>query len=147
MGSGDHVWLMTSPREMCESWPSKERISHKNRRIFHQFDGQRPCKIGCVLRRSWVHKIRRIRRAQLRNHEEWHTLIGLFQGMFECNMLTFNPGWDQSTQEVNPFEDVSEIKVKAAGHEVSQGTVEDTGIGSFVVIDPAGNPILIDQHR
>jgi predicted enzyme related to lactoylglutathione lyase len=75
------------------------------------------------------------------------TLIGLFQGMFECNMLTFNPGWDQSTQEVNPFEDVSEIKVKAAGHEVSQGTVEGTGIGSFVVIDPAGNPILIDQHR
>jgi predicted enzyme related to lactoylglutathione lyase len=77
------------------------------------------------------------------------TLVGLFQGMFERNMLTFNPGWDQSAQEVNPFEDVRDIKakVKAAGHEVSQEAGEEVGIGSFVVIDPDGNPILIDQHR
>ncbi|MBU2992114.1 VOC family protein [Octadecabacter sp. 1_MG-2023] len=77
------------------------------------------------------------------------TLIGLFQGMFEGNMITFNPGWDQSANEVDPFDDVREIKakVKAAGHEVSQETGEDSGIGSFVVIDPDGNPILIDQHR
>ena len=49
------------------------------------------------------------------------TLVGLFQGMFEGNMLTFNPGWDQSAGEVNPFEDVRDIKakIKAAGHEVS----------------------------
>lgn len=77
------------------------------------------------------------------------TLVGLFQGMFERNMLTFNPGWDQSAGEVNPFDDVRDIKakVKAAGHEVSQELGEETGIGSFVVIDPDGNPILIDQHR
>ena len=77
------------------------------------------------------------------------TLVGLFQGMFERNMLTFNPGWDQSAGEVNPFEDVRDIKakVKAAGHDVSQELGEETGIGSFVVIDPDGNPILIDQHR
>ncbi|MCF2871287.1 VOC family protein [Octadecabacter sp. G9-8] len=77
------------------------------------------------------------------------TLIGLFQGMFERPMLTFNPGWDQAAQNVDPFEDVRDIKAKviAAGHEVSQETGEDTGNGSFVVIDPDGNPILIDQHR
>lgn len=77
------------------------------------------------------------------------TLIGLFHGMFEGNMLTFNPGWDQSAGEVNPFDDVRDIKakIKAAGHDVSQEAGEDTGIGSFVVMDPDGNPILIDQHR
>ena len=77
------------------------------------------------------------------------TLIGLFQGMFEGNMLTFNPGWDQSAGDVNPFDDVRDIKskVKAAGHEVSQEAGGDSGIGSFVVVDPDGNPILIDQHR
>ena len=77
------------------------------------------------------------------------TLVGLYHGMFERNMLTFNPGWDQSAGEVNPFDDVRDIKtkIKAAGHEVSQEAGEETGIGSFVVIDPDGNPILIDQHR
>jgi len=77
------------------------------------------------------------------------TLIGLFQGMFERNMLTFNPGWDQSAGEVTPFEDVRDIKakVKAAGHAVSQEQGADKGPASFVVIDPDGNPILVDQHR
>jgi predicted lactoylglutathione lyase len=77
------------------------------------------------------------------------TLVGLFHGMFERNMLTFNPGWDQSAEEVDPFKDVRDIKakVKAAGHEVMQEAGGDSGIGSFVVIDPDGNPILIDQHR
>ncbi|WP_281980859.1 VOC family protein [Thalassorhabdomicrobium marinisediminis] len=76
-------------------------------------------------------------------------LVGLFQGMFEGNMLTFNPGWDQSAGEVDPFDDVREIKarVEAAGHEVLQETGGDSGPGSFVVIDPDGNPVLIDQHR
>lgn len=77
------------------------------------------------------------------------TLVGLFHGMFEGNMLTFNPGWDQSAQAVDPFDDVRAIKAKvqAAGHTVSQEAGGDSGIGSFVVIDPDGNPILIDQHR
>lgn len=76
-------------------------------------------------------------------------LIGLFQGMFEGNMLTFNPGWDQSAGEVTPFEDVRAIKdrLAAAGIEVSQEQGGATGPASFVVIDPDGNPILIDQHR
>jgi len=76
-------------------------------------------------------------------------LIGLFQGMFEGNILTFNPGWDQSAKDVNPFEDVRAIKVKlqVAGHAVTQEQGGDSGPASFVVIDPDGNPILIDQHR
>ena len=77
------------------------------------------------------------------------TLIGLFQGMFEGNMLTFNPGWDQSAGAVDPFEDVREIKakLKANGHEISHEQGEDTGPASFAVSDPDGNAILIDQHR
>lgn len=77
------------------------------------------------------------------------TLVGLFHGMFKGNMLTFNPGWDQSALATDPFDDVRAIKAKvqAAGHAVSQEAGGDSGIGSFVVIDPDGNPILIDQHR
>ena len=77
------------------------------------------------------------------------TLIGLFQGMFERNMLTFNPGWDQSAQNVDPFEDVRVIKARlaAAGHQIEHEQGEDAGPASFVVVDPDGNPILVDQHR
>lgn len=77
------------------------------------------------------------------------TLIGLFQGMFEDNILTFNPGWDQAAGEVNPFDDVRDIKDKLenAGLEILQEAGGDSGPGSFVVVDPDGNQILIDQHR
>ena len=77
------------------------------------------------------------------------TLVGLFQGMFERNMLTFNPGWDQSAAEVDPFTDVRAIKAKLAdaGLTFEQELGEAEGPGSFVVIDPDGNPVLIDQHR
>ena len=77
------------------------------------------------------------------------TLIGLFQGMFEGAMLTFNPGWDQSAQNVDPFTDVREIKskLKDAGIDVTQDQGDEAGPGSFMVVDPDGYPILIDQHR
>lgn len=77
------------------------------------------------------------------------TLVGLFQGMFERNMLTFNPGWDQAAGEVDPFDDVREIKrsLLAAGHQIEQEQGGETGPASFVVVDPDGNPVLIDQHR
>jgi len=77
------------------------------------------------------------------------TLIGLFQGMFEGNMLTFNPGWDQSAGEVNPFDDVRDIKAKMAnaGHPISQEMGGESGPASFSVTDPDGNVILFDQHR
>jgi lactoylglutathione lyase len=82
----------------------------------------------------------------LRNGE---TVIGLFQGMFERNTLTFNPGWDRDTNALPSFTDVRELQrqLKAQGIEIAAEVDEsDSGPGSFVVIDPDGNPILIDQH-
>lgn len=77
-------------------------------------------------------------------------IIGLFEGMFEKNMLTFNPGWNQSAENVEPFTDVRQLqqKLKAAGVELTSEVDESgEGPGSFTLIDPDGNPILIDQHR
>jgi len=76
-------------------------------------------------------------------------VIGLFQGMFEKNTLTFNPGWDASGQTLEKFIDVREIqkKLKADGVEFASEADETTsGPASCMVIDPDGNPILFDQH-
>lgn len=76
-------------------------------------------------------------------------VIGLFQGMFEKNTLTFNPGWDATGQVLDNFTDVREIQktLKADGVEfVSEADETTTGPASCVVVDPDGNPILIDQH-
>jgi len=75
--------------------------------------------------------------------------IGLFQGMFERNTLTFNPGWDSSAQKLNTFTDVRELQhqLKAHGVELmSEADESTTGPASLMVMDPDGNPILIDQH-
>ncbi|MGR0220793.1 VOC family protein [Agromyces sp. ZXT2-6] len=77
-------------------------------------------------------------------------VIGLFQGMFERNLLTFNPGWDQTAAEVDPFTDVRELqrRLRDAGVEFASEVDEaGSGPGSFVVVDPDGNPVLVDQHR
>ena len=77
-------------------------------------------------------------------------VIGLFQGMFEKNMLTFNPGWNQDAKNVDPFTDVRELQKQLKGAGVAFATEADattSGPASFVVIDPDGNPILVDQHR
>lgn len=76
-------------------------------------------------------------------------VIGLFQGMFEKNILTFNPGWDESAQPLDSFTDVREIqgKLRAEGVEFASEADETTsGPASFVIVDPDGNPILVDQH-
>ena len=76
-------------------------------------------------------------------------VIGLFQGMFEKNILTFNPGWDQNAQKVASFTDVRELQrqLKAQGVELMQQADESTtGPASFIAVDPDGNPILVDQH-
>ena len=76
-------------------------------------------------------------------------VIGLFQGMFERNALTFNPGWDQNTQKLDTFTDVRELQkqLKAQGVELtSEADESTTGPASFIVMDPDGNTILIDQH-
>jgi len=76
-------------------------------------------------------------------------VIGLFQDMFEGNILTFNPGWDADGQPVTPFEDVRDIqkRLKAAGIEIGQeADAASTGPASFMVTDPDGNTIMLDQH-
>lgn len=76
-------------------------------------------------------------------------VIGLFQGMFEKNILTFNPGWDSNARKLDTFTDVRELQrqLKAQGVAFTQEADENTtGPASFVVVDPDGNPILVDQH-
>ena len=78
------------------------------------------------------------------------TVIGLFQGMFPKNTLTFNPGWDQNAQSVERFTDVRELqrRLKASGVALAAEADEKTsGPAHFMVVDPDGNPILVDQHR
>jgi lactoylglutathione lyase len=77
------------------------------------------------------------------------TVIGLFQGMFEKNMLTFNPGWNQNAEAVDSFTGVRDIQreLKSNGAEfLSEADETSTGPGSFIVVDPDGNPVLVDQH-
>jgi lactoylglutathione lyase len=78
------------------------------------------------------------------------TVIGLFQGMFPKNMLTFNPGWDQNAQPTPEFADVRELQRRLVAQGVTPMQTADestTGPASFIVVDPDGNPILFDQHR
>lgn len=78
-----------------------------------------------------------------------NALIGLFQGMFEKNILTFNPGWDENAQLVEGFTKVRDIQreLKSKGVKFDiEADEEKSGIGSFVITDPDGNPILVDQH-
>ncbi len=76
-------------------------------------------------------------------------VIGLFQGMFERNILTFNPGWDSSARKLYTFTDVRERQrqLNAEGVELqSDASESSTGPASFIAVDPDGNPILVDQH-
>ena len=76
-------------------------------------------------------------------------VIGLFQGLFDRNMLTFNPGWDSNAQKLATFTDVRELQrqLKAQGVQlVSEADESTAGPASFIVVDPDGNPILVDQH-
>ena len=76
-------------------------------------------------------------------------VIGLFQGMFDKNILTFNPGWDQNAQKLATFTDVRELQrqLKAQGVQLmSEADESTTGPASFMAVDPDGNTILFDQH-
>ncbi|TDL32472.1 VOC family protein [Jeotgalibacillus sp. S-D1] len=77
-------------------------------------------------------------------------VIGLFQGMFEKNILTFNPGWNQSAEELDSFTDIRDLqkKLQAKGMKLlTEADKTSEGPASFTIEDPDGNPILIDQHR
>ena len=75
--------------------------------------------------------------------------IGLFQGMFDKNILTFNPGWDSNAQPLGKFTDVRELQrqLKASGVTmISEADENSTGPANFMIADPDGNTILVDQH-
>ena len=75
--------------------------------------------------------------------------IGLFQGMFDKNILTFNPGWNSDAQQLREFTDVRELqrRLKASGvNMISEADESSTGPASFMIVDPDGNTILVDQH-
>jgi catechol 2,3-dioxygenase-like lactoylglutathione lyase family enzyme len=83
----------------------------------------------------------------LRNRDH---VIGLFQGMFDRNMLTFNPGWDQQCANLESFTDVRDLQKELRRHGIEFATEVDestAGPGSFMISDPDGNPIFVDQHR
>jgi predicted enzyme related to lactoylglutathione lyase len=75
--------------------------------------------------------------------------LGLFQGMFEKNILTFNPGWDENAQTLNSFTDIRELQRQIKTNGITLQTEADeggSGPANLTLIDPDGNPILIDQH-
>ena len=77
------------------------------------------------------------------------TKIGLFQGMFEKNMLTFNPGWDHERQTLPDFDDVRDLQKSLKSQDVTllaEADESSTGVAHFMLLDPDGNPILVDQH-
>lgn len=79
-----------------------------------------------------------------------NALIGLFQGMFQGNILTFNPGWDENAQQIESFDDVRAIQQQLKDKGITiNGEVDANGSGpaGFMVTDPDGNVVLIDQHR
>jgi lactoylglutathione lyase len=77
-------------------------------------------------------------------------IIGLFQGMFEKNMLTFNPGWDENAQNLESFTDIRDIQktLQEKGIQITSGVIENSeGPAHVMIEDPDGNPILLNQHR
>lgn len=77
-------------------------------------------------------------------------VIGLFQGMFDKNILTFNPGWNSDAQPLKEFTDIRELQrqLKDSGiNMISEADASSTGPASFMIADPDGNTILFDQHR
>ena len=78
-----------------------------------------------------------------------NALVGLFQGMFENNILTFNPGWDENANTSGQFDDVRDIQKHLKSHNIelmNEADESTSGPASFVVLDPDGNAILVDQH-
>ncbi len=78
-----------------------------------------------------------------------NALVGLFQGMFENNIMTFNPGWNESAEKLDSFNDVREIQKHLKEHNIpiiNEADESTSGPASFVITDPDGNTILIDQH-
>ena len=106
----------------------------KSKTFYEQLGFQ---EVGGELAKNWI---------ILRNGT---TTIGLFQGMFDKNILTFNPGWDQDQNTLPAFQDVRELQTQVQTRGIQPDVPADadgTGPASFVIQDPDGNPILFDQH-
>ena len=85
-----------------------------------------------------------------KNKKNENSLIGLFHGMFEKNILTFNPGWDENGKNIDAFDDVREIQRQLKGKNIKLTTEADektSGPAGIMLSDPDGNIILVDQHR
>jgi catechol-2,3-dioxygenase len=79
-----------------------------------------------------------------------NAIIGLFQGMFQGNILTFNPGWDENAQNIDNFEDVRQIQKHLKSNNIPLSAEADettSGPASIMLTDPDGNVVLVDQHR
>lgn len=77
------------------------------------------------------------------------TIIGLFAGMLDSNIYTFNPGWNQNAENIDPYDDIRKIEQSliSQGLEIIGKVENDAGPGNFMIKDPDGNTILFDQHR
>ena len=77
------------------------------------------------------------------------TVIGLFQGMFEDNILTFNPGWNQNAENMKEFDDIRDIErsLLKEGIKLTRKTEKDEGPEHITLTDPDGNTVMLDQHR
>lgn len=123
--------------------------AHATRRVLSQPGSQGHRGLEGVLREAGIHRLRRRCLTELADNENGTHVIGLFQGMFERNMLTFNPGWDSDAQKLGEFSDVRELQRQLRSQGVDFKTEADestSGPASFVTADPDGNPILFDQH-
>ena len=119
-------------------------VQHGSRYVFGQSGGKGHRCIKVVLREAQVSRVRWRCLTKLVDH-----VIGLFHGMFEKNTMTFNPGWDSNAATLDSFTDVRELQrqLKAQGVElVSEADESTEGPASLIIMDPDGNPILIDQH-
>ena len=79
-----------------------------------------------------------------------NSIIGLFQGIFKKNILTFNPGWDENSRNLDSFTDIRDLQkqLKASGYNMlTEADETSEGPASFTIEDPDGNPVLVDQHR
>jgi len=78
-----------------------------------------------------------------------NSIVGLFQGMFDKNMLTFNPGWDMDANDLDSYTDIRSLQTQLKELSVefiSEADESTSGPTSFMILDPDGNPILVDQH-
>ncbi len=123
---------------------------HEIRSIFYQHQRKGPYRVQTILRKPRLYCFCRGMEQNYLIMKNENALIGLFQGMFEGNLLTFNPGWDENARNIDPFDDVRAIQQHLKSKHISlasEANEATSGPASIMFTDPDGNVILIDQHR